>query len=267
MENTLIIKMFDGKLGYMGLMKRLKKVWQLKGELTLTDIGCKFFIVRFTSLDDYNFVLTQGPWLIDDSYLTIRKWISNFIPDEEPIMILTTWVRIPNLSVEYFDRDFLMKVGSKIGKVLRVDKNTAYAAFTRIVVEIDLSKPLLSKFWLKGKIWRIQYEWLRMVCFRCGKLGHAEENCQPEQPKKAMVIDQINAKPKDYSINEENNHKPEENEDFGSWMLVKKLIRKRPVRHEKQHQINSKGGQNYTKAGNTLGVKNSNQNYGGKENT
>ena len=59
-KNTLIIKMFDGKLGYMSLMKRLKKVWQVKGELTLTDIGCKFFIARFSNLDDYNFVLTQA---------------------------------------------------------------------------------------------------------------------------------------------------------------------------------------------------------------
>lgn len=30
---SLIIKLFDGKVGYMSLMKRLKAKWQLKGVL------------------------------------------------------------------------------------------------------------------------------------------------------------------------------------------------------------------------------------------
>lgn len=124
-KTTLIIRMFDGSLGYMGLMKRLKKKWQLKGDLALTDIGCKYFIARFSNIEDYNYVLTQGPWLIDDTYLTIKKWSPNFIPDEASIKVLTTWVRIPNLSVEYFDTEFLHKIGAKICKILRVDKSTA----------------------------------------------------------------------------------------------------------------------------------------------
>lgn len=110
-KNSLIIKMFDGKLGYMGLMRRLKKKWNLRGEISLTDIGCRYFIARFTNEAHYNFVLTQGPWMIDDCYLTIRKWVPNFVPDEAPIKVLTTWVRIPNLSVEYFDMNFLKKIG------------------------------------------------------------------------------------------------------------------------------------------------------------
>lgn len=148
-RSALILKMFNGKLGYMALMRRLKKKWNLKGGMVLTDIGCKFYIARFTNMEDYQYVLTQGPWMIEDHYLTIRKWIPNFIPDEAPIKVLTAWVRIPNLSVEYFDSNFLHKIGAKIGKVLRIDKTTSNAEqgqFTRLSVEIDLSKPLLSKF-------------------------------------------------------------------------------------------------------------------------
>ncbi|KAL2906577.1 hypothetical protein RDABS01_005287 [Bienertia sinuspersici] len=124
-KHSLINKMFDGKLGYMTLMRRLKRKWQLKGEFTLTDIGCDYFIARFSTQEDYMFFLTQGPWLIDDNFLTIRKWVPNFIPDNEPIKVLTAWVTIPHLPVAYFDMEFLKKVGSKIGKVLRVDQNMA----------------------------------------------------------------------------------------------------------------------------------------------
>ncbi|XP_021771498.1 uncharacterized protein LOC110735619 [Chenopodium quinoa] len=179
--NSLIIKLFSGRIGYMGLMRRLKKKWNIKGGLALTDIGCNYYIARFSNQAYYNYVLTQGPWMLDDNYLIIRKWVPNFVPDESPIKVLTTWVRIPNLPVEYFDINFLNKVGSKIGKVLRIDKTTTQAErgqFTRLSVEIDLSKPLLSKFWLNGRIWRIQYEGIKMVCFKCGKLGHVADECE-----------------------------------------------------------------------------------------
>lgn len=140
-------------------------------------------------------MLTQGPWLINDSYLTIRKWLLNFIPYDSPIKVLTAWIHIPNLLVEYFDKEFLLKIYSRIGKVLRVDRNTAYAErgqFTRIVVEIDLDKPLLSKFWLKGRMWRIQYEGLRMVCFKCEKHVHVKEECIPMEANNEMNVDTLN---------------------------------------------------------------------------
>lgn len=56
-KNSLIIKMFDGKIGYMGLMRKLKKKWSIKGELALTDIGFDYFIARFSNKADYNFNL------------------------------------------------------------------------------------------------------------------------------------------------------------------------------------------------------------------
>lgn len=113
--NALIIKLFDKRMRYEDLIRILRLKWSLKGDISLIDVGCAYYIIRFTNLDDYNFVLTQGPWMIGDSYLTIRKWIPNFVPDEEPIKVLTAWVRILNLSVEYFDKVFLNRIGERIG--------------------------------------------------------------------------------------------------------------------------------------------------------
>ncbi|XP_056685894.1 uncharacterized protein [Spinacia oleracea] len=234
-KHALIIKMFDSKIGYMSLMKRLKKKWELNGGLVLTDIGHDYFIARFSNIGDYNHVLTQGPWMLDDNYLTIRKWIPNFIPDNSPMRHLTAWVRIPHLSVEYFDKEFLHKIGSKIGKVTRIDNNTALAQrgqFTRLSVELDLSKPLLSKFWLRGKIWQVQYEGLRMICFQCGKIGHQGENCS-SHIEPSTVYNQKNRdeedKQKDVII------QTVEEKDFGEWMMVKKPPpRRRIARPEKQ---------------------------------
>ncbi|KAL2945369.1 hypothetical protein RDABS01_006127 [Bienertia sinuspersici] len=228
-KHSLIIKMFDKTVGYMTLMRRLSRKWRLKGDFSLTDIGYAYYVARFTNAEDYNHVLTGGPWMIDDHYLTIRKWVPNFIPDNEPIKVLTAWVRIPNLAVEYFDTKFLHKVGSNIGKVIKIDKTTAAAKrgqFTKLCIELDLTKPLLSKFWLKGKIWKIQYEGLKLICYNCGKINHKDEEC-PElvankgsNPEDLHVLPSPNAT--QHAAMKAN---PEETADFGSWMLVKKPTR------------------------------------------
>lgn len=238
-RSALILKMLNGKLGYMALMRRLKKKWSLKGDMTLTDIGCKFYIARFTNQEDYHHILTQGPWMIEDNYLTIRKWVPNLIPDESPIKVLTAWVRIPNLSVEYFDITFLHKIGSKIGKVLRIDKTTSNAErgqFTRLSVKIDLTKPLLSKFWLKGRIWKVQYEGLHLICFKCGCWGHNAQECASHPNDEVnMALDTH----QQHAPVEDNLPKvrPELEETFGDWMLVRKPSRKRPPRLESKEGV------------------------------
>lgn len=49
--------------------------------------------------------------------------------------------------------------------------------YARILVEVDITKPLLSKFKLKNKIRIIEYEGIHLVCFKCGIYGHRKEAC------------------------------------------------------------------------------------------
>ncbi|XP_074318803.1 uncharacterized protein LOC141655633 [Silene latifolia] len=242
-RHSIIIKMFDKNIGYLSLMRKLQAKWSIKGKLTLTDLTHSYYIARFSSKQDYDFVMTQGPWMIDDRYLTIRKWVPNFVPSEDNILKLTAWVHIPNLPVEYFNSTFLKKVGSKIGQVIHIDNNTATAQrgqFTQLSVEVDISKPLLSKFKLNGKVYGIQYEGLKMICFKCGKLGHTTEQCKKDESSKTVmeVEDQSDVHP------DANAHiranlldaglRPEESADFGEWMVVKKPPRRKQVISGKQ---------------------------------
>lgn len=45
------------------------------------------------------------------------------------------------------------------------------------MVELDLQKPLVSQFNLEGKIQKVEYENLPMICFGCGKFGHYKDAC------------------------------------------------------------------------------------------
>nr|GMD42483.1 uncharacterized protein LOC109147335 [Ipomoea batatas] len=46
-----------------------------------------------------------------------------------------------------------------------------------LCLEVDLSKPLLSKFTLEDEVLPIEYEGIHMVCFNCGIYGHKQGQC------------------------------------------------------------------------------------------
>lgn len=73
-----------------------------------------------------------------------------------------------------------MKIGGRIGRVVKIDKHTesmSRGKYIRLCIEFDITKPLMSKFWLNGRVWMVQYEGLRQICFKCGKLGHKDSSC------------------------------------------------------------------------------------------
>lgn len=158
-KDALIVKLFDKGVGYMQLKKCLKTKWALKGDFSLIDVDFDYYVARFTNKEDYEHVLLDGPWMLGDNYLVIWEWVPNFAPEEDKITKLTRSVRILKLGVEYFNKHFLLnKIGSKISKVLKLENTTSNierGQFTQLDVEIDLTKPLFSKFRLNGWIWRI----------------------------------------------------------------------------------------------------------------
>ena len=67
------------------------------------------------------------------------------------------------------------------GQNLKVDRTTSFSTrrnFARIYIEVDLPKPLLSKFKLRRRVRRIVYERLHLLCFQCGgQHGNKKEIC------------------------------------------------------------------------------------------
>lgn len=81
-------------------------------------------MVRFNSKVEYEYILLGGPWMIVDHYLTVRQWQSNFHPKIASIDKVLIWIRIPNLPIEYYDKNFLLRLGSCIGRPIKVDEAT-----------------------------------------------------------------------------------------------------------------------------------------------
>jgi hypothetical protein len=155
-------------------------MWVRKGVINIIDLGMEYFLVYFSNEEDYTKALEDGPWLIYDHYLIVRQWSPNFYPNEATIDSASVWVRIPDLPVEYYDAKVLHFIGNRIGKTVKVDKNTSFqerGKYARLCVEVDLTKTLLAMFELKGRFYKVEYEGLHMMRRTCGKFGHYIEGC------------------------------------------------------------------------------------------
>lgn len=98
----------------------LKDLWAPKGSIEITDLPFDYYLVNFNCEEDYNFALCEGPWIILDHYLTIRKWFIAFNPSTDKISTLSAWVRFPQFPIDLFDNRFLTSFGDNIGKLSRL---------------------------------------------------------------------------------------------------------------------------------------------------
>ncbi|XP_038687586.1 uncharacterized protein LOC119986972 [Tripterygium wilfordii] len=255
-RQTLIIKILGRSIGYNFLLRKINNLWRPKAFMELVAIGNDYFLVKFASKDDYDYAKFEGPWMIMDHYLTVREWFPNFDPDQDSMERLLVWVRIPCLPIEYYDYDFLMRVGEKIGKPVKIDDATdsvSRGKFARLCVEVDLTKPLLAKFKLRRRVRRIEYEGIHLVCFKCGCYGHRQDTCLLATGPEVEAHDQRPDKEDD------NVHpvrkavvivNPEVTDDYGPWMLAKSRSR-RVIRKQDGNPI--KGEDRDVRKGNKSG--------------
>lgn len=143
-------------------------MWVRKGALSLVDLGNDYFLVYLSHDEDQAKALTGGPWLINDHYLIVREWSPNFRPERGMIDKVAVSVRIRELPIEYYDVDFLHFVGDRIGRTIKVDKNTMaiergkYACicveliWTSIFCPCLKSKSTFTEWSIKGSIFYVE---------------------------------------------------------------------------------------------------------------
>lgn len=97
--------------------------------------------------------------MIYDHYLSVRSWSPNFYPPGDEIEELVVWVCIPGLLVEYYDNIVFMYIGDLIRKMVKFDKNALTRerwTYARLCIQVNLVKPLLAMFSIKGKHYKIE---------------------------------------------------------------------------------------------------------------
>ncbi|KAJ4821857.1 hypothetical protein Tsubulata_014757 [Turnera subulata] len=91
------------------------QLWKLGAVVELLDMDHGSYLAKFTSLADLEKVVTRGPWMVQDHYLTVRQWSPNFRPDSDHIHSTMAWVRLPGFPLMYYDDDLLTTFATGIG--------------------------------------------------------------------------------------------------------------------------------------------------------
>ncbi|GMP33311.1 hypothetical protein CsSME_00006691 [Camellia sinensis var. sinensis] len=168
-----------------------------------------------------------------DHYLTVRRWEPDFKPYEAGEVATALWVRFPQLPIEYYNEEVLFHIAKAIGKPLKIDLNIAMSTrgrYARVCVEVDLTKPLISRFAISKYTYIVEYENLHYFCFQCGKVRHRKEYCSSKPvPKPVKVNTEAVANSHDVGSNpipmanssgKQLASGTEHSEEFGPWMLV-----------------------------------------------
>lgn len=224
-RRALVIKLLGRTVSYRLLSQRLSDMWASNNRLEMIDLEDGYYVVRFYSKEDYEYALENGPWVIQGHYLTVNKFHPGFFPSAAMPSSTLVWVRIPRLPLELFNENFLMRLGNKLGKAVKVDHNTMLSArgkYARVCIEIDLQKPLVPAIIMNDHELIVEYENLHQICFTCGRYGHRAEECAILSANTITEVEKCAAAPTVVNSGE----------PFGPWMLAKNNNRRRPDKQQ-----------------------------------
>ncbi|KAH7853457.1 hypothetical protein Vadar_002683 [Vaccinium darrowii] len=147
-ENALIVKPIGYPIGYKSLCSKVRPLWDLQGDFSALDIGMGFVVFKFDMSMDRSNVLTNGPWILNDQYITVRAWEPRFKLDEAEEIKTAVWVKFPNFPLKYYYEKNMFRIVKHIGRPIKADATiveTERGHYARVCVEVDLSKPLKSQ--------------------------------------------------------------------------------------------------------------------------
>ncbi|KAG2255864.1 hypothetical protein Bca52824_075158 [Brassica carinata] len=151
--------------------------WGMEDRITANDLGNGKFLLNFSTEDELNSVLRQGPFHFNFCMFVLVRW-EPIVHDDYP-WIIPFWTRLIGVPLHLWTENNLKEIGSRLG---HVHQDTIELIEGRMLLDIDSRRPL--KFARKAEspdgdevTIEIKYEMLFKHCSTCGMLTHEKEYC------------------------------------------------------------------------------------------
>ena len=146
-SKALIVKVYYRSVGFNYLTFKINALCKSMVKMNCVNLGRDFFLIRFSSTEDYDHVLCGGTWFIGEHFLAIMPWELYFKASKAKLSSVAVWVRLPKLPIEFYNASVLKEIGSVIRPVLRISSYTTSetrGGYARLCVQINLEKPLIT---------------------------------------------------------------------------------------------------------------------------
>ncbi|MFQ6657758.1 hypothetical protein Gotur_027300 [Gossypium turneri] len=111
METTVVLKLLGQSIGYAALHNRISSLWKPVKPFYVMGIENEYFLVKFQTTEDYDRVLTQGPWIIYGQYLTVQPWTKDFSLSQPYSSVVMAWIRLLGLPGFMYKRKIIEAIG------------------------------------------------------------------------------------------------------------------------------------------------------------
>ncbi|KAK4734727.1 hypothetical protein R3W88_008988 [Solanum pinnatisectum] len=135
----------------------------------------RFYIAKFNKPENMQKTLHEGPWFVIGSFLSVRRWEPNFVPNETMEYHTAIWMRLPQLPTKFYDTDILEKIGNRLGGLLKIDSCTSATLrgrYARICIQVPIGKPLQGDVQIRNHTQKVVYEGEGILCTSCGEIWH-----------------------------------------------------------------------------------------------
>ncbi|CAA7013328.1 unnamed protein product [Microthlaspi erraticum] len=179
--------------------------WELRGNVTGSDLGHGCFQFRFDYDEDLKKVLENRPYQYSRWMLILEKWkpiISPTFPSQIPF-----WISLRGLPLHYWKSELLRSIGEKLGTL---DSFELTSTAAKIRVDINGLNPITKEAIVEFEggykaLVTLEYHKLDKHCTYCLKLTHEEREC-PTNPRSALRLQK--EKEKEREIEKPNHLKP-----------------------------------------------------------
>ncbi|KAM7476819.1 hypothetical protein LguiB_024062 [Lonicera macranthoides] len=115
----------------------------------------------------------------------LQPWCNDFNPANQKHSTAQVWIRLHDITQEYWDPQLLISIASLVGIPQAIDPSTLsfmYGHYARIQVEIDLIHTLPSRLLVKREGYSFEvpvtFESLLKFCTHCQLMGHFVGECK-----------------------------------------------------------------------------------------
>ncbi|KAM1043616.1 hypothetical protein COP2_035806 [Malus domestica] len=133
-------------------------------------------------------ILEHVPWAVMKKTFSVKKWPLELALEEIVMETVPFWVQIREVPLCLAFYDNIKRLTKEAGEFLELEDPGKAHGFLRVRLLIDMARPLLNGCWLRKDqtqdTWvDFRYERLQDFCYRCGRIGHVNNECTFEESR------------------------------------------------------------------------------------